>query len=320
MEEARVYHLDSTDPWTNLAVEEHLFLGLGPNDQALILWHNQPCVVIGRHQNPWAECNLVAMKTDNVVLVRRISGGGAVYHDLGNTNFTFMAGPHHYDLDLHFSVVIEALTGLGLQVARNHRNDLIFGSAKISGSAFRHTRQASLHHGTILIDADTTRLAKYLSSDHPVSSSKGISSVRANVVTLSSAMPGLRRETVWEAITNAYRAKVGKGVTMVLGARFAAADEEIQERIAELRGWEWRFGKTPRFTRRVTTSVGEVELEIYHGRVAAVRPAVESRAGVEGSLAAILHDVRYAPDELREHASRHPNFRDEIMRIVEGLS
>ena len=143
---------------------------MDPTVQTLFLWQNQETVVIGRNQNPWGECNLAKMEEDGVTLARRTTGGGAVFHDLGNTCFTFLSPKEGYDRAVNIGILLDALRALGIEAEASGRNDLIIqmedGPRKVSGSAYRETRERSFHHGTLLMHADLLRLANYL-TPHP---------------------------------------------------------------------------------------------------------------------------------------------------------
>ncbi|BFO09818.1 hypothetical protein GGER_23280 [Serratia rubidaea] len=135
----------------------------------LFLWRNAETVVIGQSQNPWKECNTRRMEQDGIRLARRSSGGGAVFHDLGNTCFTFMAGKPGYDKSVSTQIILQALATLGIRATASGRNDLVIDTAagprKISGSAYRETQDRGFHHGTLLLNADLNRLADYLNPD-----------------------------------------------------------------------------------------------------------------------------------------------------------
>ena len=181
-----------TNPWFNLATEDWLFHTLGDIDEAdepsthtLFLWRNSETVVIGRAQNPWVECKVDKMAEDSVFLARRQSGGGAVFHDLGNTNFTFLSAKENYDQAANFTIIINALKSLGIDAELSGRNDMQVGTRKISGSAFKHTSERSFHHGTLLVNANMQKLGDYL-NPHPLKlKAKGIKSVRARVANLT---------------------------------------------------------------------------------------------------------------------------------------
>ena len=182
MSTLRLLISDSYDPWFNLAVEECIFRQMPATQRVLFLWRNADTVVIGRAQNPWKECNTRRMEEDNVRLARRSSGGGAVFHDLGNTCFTFMAGKPEYDKTISTSIVLNALNALGVSAEASGRNDLVVktaeGDRKVSGSAYRETKDRGFHHGTLLLNADLSRLANYLNPDKKKLAAKGINTRR----------------------------------------------------------------------------------------------------------------------------------------------
>lgn len=176
--------------------------------QVLFLWRNAETVVIGRAQNPWKECNTRRMAEDNIRLARRSSGGGAVFYDTGNCCLTFMAGKPDYVRGVSTHIILQALQATGLVAEASGRNDLVVNTTeewrKISGSAYRETPDRGFHHGTILINADLSRLADYLNPDAKKLQAKGITSVRAHVTHLAELMPDIRYEAVCEAITEAF--------------------------------------------------------------------------------------------------------------------
>ncbi|SQI34660.1 Lipoate-protein ligase A [Providencia alcalifaciens] len=158
---------------------------MSADQRVMFLWRNADTVVIGRAQNPWKECNTRKMEQDNVRLARRSSGGGAVFQDLGNTCFTFMAGKPEYDKTISTQIIVNGLANVGIHAEISGRNDLVLetenGPRKISGSAYRETKDRGFHHGTLLINTDLSRLANYLNPDPKKLQAKGITSVRSRV-------------------------------------------------------------------------------------------------------------------------------------------
>ena len=187
---------DSNDPSLNLALEEYL-LGKGIN--CIYLWCNEPTIVIGRNQNPYRECNLPKLEEDHVHLERRRSGGGAVYHDLGNLNFTIISHKTADAVERNFAFVAEVLGHFGIDARVSGRNDLEVDGLKISGSAFFEDGEVFCHHGTLLVDVDMTRLSEYLIPSKLKLESKGIDSVRARVANLSDFCDGITVSEVIEA-------------------------------------------------------------------------------------------------------------------------
>ncbi|MFM1648149.1 lipoate--protein ligase A [Aeromonas salmonicida] len=247
---------DSHDPLFNLAVEECIFRQMDPNQRVLFLWRNANTVVIGRAQNPWKECNTRRMEEDGVTLARRSSGGGAVFHDLGNSCFTFMAGKPGYDKSISTAIVLDALKLLGVSAFASGRNDLLVatqdGDRKVSGSAYRETHDRGFHHGTLLLDADLSRLANYLNPDPKKLAAKGISSVRSRVANLCELLPGIEHQQVSYALIEAFFAHYGARVSPEHISPTQLPDLPcFAETFARQRSWEWNFGHAPAFTHQL---------------------------------------------------------------------
>lgn len=247
---------DSHDPLFNLAVEECIFRQMDPNQRVLFLWRNANTVVIGRAQNPWKECNTRRMEEDGVTLARRSSGGGAVFHDLGNSCFTFMAGKPGYDKSISTAIVLDALKLLGVSAFASGRNDLLVatqdGDRKVSGSAYRETHDRGFHHGTLLLDADLSRLANYLNPDPKKLAAKGISSVRSRVANLCELLPGIEHQQVSHALIEAFFAHYGARVSPEhISPTQLPNLPGFADTFARQRSWEWNFGHAPAFTHQL---------------------------------------------------------------------
>lgn len=248
-----------TNPWFNLATEDWIFNTLDPESHTLFLWRNSETVVIGRSQNPWVECKIDKMEADEVFLARRQSGGGAVFHDLGNTNFTFLSPKADYDQDANFTIIVNALKKLGIDAEQSGRNDMQVGDKKISGSAFKHASDRSFHHGTLLVNANMQKLGDYL-NPHPLKlQAKGIKSVRSRVANLVEFNEDINHETLSDAIIEAfceyYQDTDHDDTTPVeeLDRDTLAKEPSLNAYYEQMADWDWRFGKTPEFTHHVET-------------------------------------------------------------------
>ena len=243
-----------TNPWFNLATEDWIFNTLTPDSHTLFLWRNSETVVIGRSQNPWVECKTDKMAADDVFLARRQSGGGAVFHDLCNTNFTFLSPKHAYDQTANFTIIINALKKLGIDATLSGRNDMQVGDRKISGSAFKHATDRSFHHGTLLVNANMQKLGDYL-NPHPLKlKAKGIKSVRARVANLVEFNDAINHETLSDAIIEAFCEYYGETAPVEqLDEASLAKQPTLNAYYQQIADWDWRFGKTPEFTHHIET-------------------------------------------------------------------
>ena len=200
---------EGTDPYENLALERHLLERVEAGACVLYLWQNENTVVIGRNQNPWAECRTALLAEEGGHLARRLSGGGAVFHDLGNLNFTFLVQKPDYDVDRQTQVLLRACRSLGVPAERSGRNDLLAQGRKFSGHAFYAHEGRCYHHGTLLVAADLERMGRYLRPSAAKLRSKGVPSVRARVANLREFLPGLGVEDMAEQLEQAFSAVYG---------------------------------------------------------------------------------------------------------------
>ena len=260
MKAIRVLISDTYDPWFNLATEDWIFRDLDPEQRILFLWRNQPTVVIGRSQNPWVECHLEKMEKDQVLLARRQSGGGAVFHNLGNTNFTFLSSKQNYNRNENFDIIIQTLKKFNLDAYVSGRNDLVVklsdhnGERKISGSAFRESNDRAFHHGTLLISTDMNRLQRYLNPHPKKLEAKGVASVRSRVINLMDLNPDIQHENLSEEIVNSFFGYYQQtGEIEYLDHSDLIQLPQLKERYELYKNWDWRFGQTFEFTHQLET-------------------------------------------------------------------
>lgn len=232
---------EGTDPYYNLALEQHLMESVPADACILYLWQNRNTVVIGRNQNPWVECRTTLLEQDGGFLARRMSGGGAVFHDLGNLNFTFVTSEENYDLQKQFSVLTEACNMLGIPAQISGRNDVTAAGRKFSGNAFYQAGGKVCHHGTLLIDADMEKLGKYLMPSKAKLQAKGVDSVRSRVVNLRELSPDITVDAMKNAMVAAFSRVYGREAMLLPEIPDAAAVEQLRRRNAS---WEWNYGKT----------------------------------------------------------------------------
>ncbi|MCL2675807.1 MAG: lipoate--protein ligase [Firmicutes bacterium] len=194
-----IYTADGYDAHCNQALEAALTEILAPDTFILYLWSNDNAVFIGKNQNAYLECNIDLLKSDGGVLTRRITGGGAVYHDKGNLNYSFIASKVLYDEKRQFEIVLKAVNSLGFNAQLTGRNDITIDGRKFSGNAF-FRGEYGLHHGTILIKSDYEKIAKYLTASKLKLISKNVQSVAARVINLSEICPLITKEAVSSAL------------------------------------------------------------------------------------------------------------------------
>jgi lipoate-protein ligase A len=269
---------DSNDPYFNMALEEYVIKSMDPSKEYFILWQNRPVVVIGKNQNAIEEVNLEYVRKNDIAVVRRLSGGGAVYHDLGNVNFTYVVDyrPEDFNSIERFArAVVKALEKLGVNAEFTGRNDITIDGRKISGNAQYLYKKRLLHHGTLLFDSDVTRLSQALNVKPQKISSKGVKSVKSRVANI--------REYLKEDISiEDFKELVVKYIFEVEGqpvTEYRLTPEDLNE-ITRLRNekyatWEWNFGTSPEFdltkSRRFDAGEVEVRINVRDGRVTAIK-------------------------------------------------
>ena len=229
----------------------------------MYLWKNQRTVVIGYNQNPFAECNVKLLLDDGGHLMRRGTGGGAVYHDLGNINFSFIADKLGYDVQKQLSVIRNALLTYGLQTEISGRNDLTCQGRKFSGNAFSKGPVNNLHHGTILIKTDGAMMQRYLIVDKAKLMKNGVKSVASRVVNLSELVPELTSENIKQPLIEAFE-KVYGGKASMLDFDALAGMPEVQAIKGRISSHEFLFGRWEQFktSKKARFSWGGVEIAL----------------------------------------------------------
>ena len=253
---------DSTDPVWNLATEQYITMHTEPDDIVLFLWQNDHTIVIGRNQNLRAEVKEDEFVADGGSVVRRMSGGGAVYHDLGNLNFTFAARKKNYDVSRQMKVIMKALRHAGIPAEKSGRNDLTAGERKFSGNAFYRSGDYCCHHGTLLVNSSLDRMNRYLAPSRHKLKARGVKSVRSRVMNLTELLPDLSVEMlseyliasfaeVYDAPPEHYRFPEG----------FSEETAQLAQRFASE---EWTRGKEVRenYLRKNRFAWGEAEIRI----------------------------------------------------------
>ena len=246
VKELAMLKTENTDPRHNLALERYLTMHPKEGECILYLWQNRKTVVIGRNQNAWKECRADALTRDGGFLVRRLSGGGAVFHDLGNLNFTFCVRKENYDLARQLEVILRAVRKFGIQAEKTGRNDITVDGRKFSGNAFFESGDFCYHHGTIMVRVDTDRMTQYLNVPEDKLRSKGVASVRARVVNLSELCPEITVPLLSEKLRESFGEVYGLPVRTMSEEQLDG--REIGEWAERFSSWDWIFGRRIPFT------------------------------------------------------------------------
>ena len=240
-----IFETDSLDPYHNLAMEEYLLDTL-PYDSALLyFWQNERTVVIGRNQSSDNEVNIETLEADGGHLARRLSGGGAVYHDTGNLNFTFIVNKKDFDRAKQDQVIMWALDQLGIHAEVNGRNDLVINGCKFSGHAYYHGSKNSYHHGTIMVDVNNDDLVRYLNVSKKKLTSKKVESVRSRVINLKDVREDITLEELKAALKNSFVKTYGLSAEKV--SESDLDDERISELEMKFASPEWKYDKKEKY-------------------------------------------------------------------------
>lgn len=258
----------STDIYANLALEDWYYTnGDLKNENILMIWRNKPCVVIGKFQNPWKECNVNLLYREGISFARRNSGGGTVYHDLGNINLTFLTSRQKYDRKVNLTFISDVLKkNYNIDAMLSVRQDLTIHDKKISGTAAKVGRTHAYHHCTLLVNADRQKLHKSLNTDlyapfHITTNAS--SSIPSPVTNLSDVTSSVNIDSLIDTLSNSYSEEI-----KVIEPR-----EDIYPGVSDLRAqfasWDWNIGRTPLFN--VTVSDYGVTVTVTKGIVTDVQ-------------------------------------------------
>lgn len=261
------YISDTFNPYLNIAKEEQLLLGVPEDAFILYLWQNERTVVIGRNQCAWRECAVDQLIEDKGTLARRLSGGGSVYHDLGNVNFTFLYPKSMENIQFQTNVIAETVNQFGLNAEISGRNDITIDGRKFSGNAYYTQGKRAYHHGTIMLSVDQNQLSRYLNVHPDKYRSKGVDSVRSRVINLRELIPSLGVKEMQEAFIRSFEQQYGAKVQEIPDEWLK--ESEIQDRKQHFSSWNWVYGQPIPFTwekeQRFSWSLLRIELDISKG-------------------------------------------------------
>jgi len=295
---------NSHNPYLNLAVEEYFLKNF--DDECFILWQNSPCIVIGKNQNALSEINIDFVKQNNIIVVRRLSGGGAVFHDLGNINFTFITNKDKND-SIDFSKftqpIITALKGLSINAEFSGRNDITMDGKKFSGNAQYYYKNRVLHHGTLLFSGNLTDLSEALKAKPQKFEDKSVKSVASRVTNISQHLHTPMTVLEFKDYLQDHIMKANN-----IKEVYELTDSDIQniEKLAVERysTWQWNFGSSPDYSysnaKRLPGGTVEVNMNVENGIIHDIRIfgdffGVKDVSDIENALKGTRHfesDIR----------------------------
>ena len=255
------------NPYLNIAIEKHLFESF--NNDLLYLWVNDPCVVIGRNQNAWLECNLEYMKDKKIHLVRRLTGGGAVYQDRGNLNYSFFT--RDKDIEYLLSFVKDVLGMYGINSINSQRNDLLVDDRKFSGTAKMVDGDKHLYHGTLMVDVNYDHLINSLKPSKLKMKSHNIESVRSRVINLKEINEDITVNSMIDSF---------KKLPMIEKEIDLENNTQIDEYFNSMSNSKWIFDETPKFETvleyRINNSNYQVLVDVHDGHIANAKVYTDS--------------------------------------------
>lgn len=263
---------NSLDPYYNLALEEYVLKNFDITEEIIFFWRNTPTIVVGKNQNTMEEINMPLVNEKKIKVVRRLSGGGAVYQDLGNLNFTFLVGldnPANVEIKKFAQPVVIALNKLGAPAELTGRNDITIEGKKISGNAQRLFQNKLLHHGTLLFDVDLDVMTKVLQVGFDKIQSKGIKSVRSRVTNIKSYLKKEMDITeFWESVLKELFQGNEINQYFLSDSDKTEIDKLVKEKYST---WDWNFGYSPAYTvknsQRFPGGKVELLLDVEKGKI-----------------------------------------------------
>ena len=320
IEKIALYESSSFDPYYNLALEQHLLETVPEGVCILYLWQNQNTVVIGRNQNAWKECRVSLLEEEGGHLARRLSGGGAVFHALGNLNFTFLMPQADYDLERQFSVIQEAVRAFGIPAEKSGRNDVLVAGRKFSGNAFYKNGSRAYHHGTLMMDVDKERMTRYLNPSKAKLQSKGVDSVRSRVVNLRELNPDITVAGMKAALAEAFSKVYGLPAETIPGTELdKAVIDDLKKRNSN---WDWLYGQKVPFTfqweARFPWGGIQVDLQVENGIVKQAKVYSDAMdCFLPQKMEQVLPGSRFSRDDLRERIlSAGTGVEEKLMEIL----
>ena len=304
-----IYHVSNTnDTAFNIALEEYCFKNLRNQDEIFLLWINEPSIIVGKYQNTIEEINTEYTREHGINVIRRISGGGAVYHDLNNLNYTIISnkdkGKEGFDFKEFSKPIIDTLAELGVKAEFTGRNDLEIDGQKFCGNAQAYIKDRVMHHGCLLFNVEFSALANALKVSKDKIESKGVKSVRARVTNI---LPHLKEQITVNEFADKILGYMKKHNPNMTEYKFSEEEiEKIKERAEYKRSWEWNYGESPEYniSRSHRFPKGKIEIfaNVINSKIASIKfygdffGKNEELTDIEN----LLVDVKYTPEDVKK--------------------
>ena len=305
----KYYINNSNDPAFNIALEEYCFKNLREIDEIFLLWINEPTIVVGKYQNTIEEINTEYTREKGIHVVRRISGGGAVYHDLNNLNYTIISNKQDEKEGFNFKEfskpIIETLAELGVKAEFTGRNDLEIDGQKFCGNAQAYIKDRVMHHGCLLFDVNFAELANALKVSKDKIESKGVKSVRSRVTNI---LPHLKEPITVKQFGEKIMEYMKKHYPDMQEYKFSDEELKIIEKNAEEkhRNWDWVYGKSPEFniTREKRFTNGKIQIfaTVENSKIKNIKFYGDFFGMNEdlSEIESILVDTKYTREDVKE--------------------
>ena len=311
---------DCTDACRNMAFDEYVLESLPLDEPVFYLWRNAPSVIIGLNQSAYAEVNLPYLQEKGIALARRVTGGGAVYHDLQNLNYTIVGKSRDLNADYpdYLHLVVNALKALGVPAELSGRNDIMVEGRKCSGYAKRVWKDRLMVHGTLMFDVDLEELMRALAVPGSKLDAKGIASVRSRVANLKDYLPQFSGILEFRDALHGILA-AGDGEVMLSPAQQAEIDAMSEDKF---RSWDWIYGRSPaaafRTSRKFPCGTVEISWSVEHGLLKDVRFGGDFMGNLPADgLAACLDGTRFDCEAMLAALNNNP---EPVSSFFDGVS
>lgn len=304
-----IYHVSNTnDTAFNIALEEYCFKNLRDQDEIFLLWINEPSIIVGKYQNTIEEINTEYTREHGINVVRRISGGGAVYHDLNNLNYTIISnkdkGKEGFDFKEFSKPIIDTLAELGVKAEFTGRNDLEIDGQKFCGNAQAYIKDRVMHHGCLLFNVEFSALANALKVSKDKIESKGVKSVRARVTNI---LPHLKDPITVNEFAEKILGYMKKHNPNMTEYHFSEEEiEKIKERAEYKRSWEWNYGESPEYNISRSHRFPKGKIEIFANVINSKIISIKFYGDFFGKneeltdIENLLVDVKYTPEDVKK--------------------